>query len=47
MMLSYDNSECREVAAELLRRHGDLQAEANITSAVRDFSGCDGARECG
>ena len=37
MTLSYDNSECREVAAELLRRHGELQAEANITSAIRDF----------
>ena len=37
MVLSYDNAECREVAAELLRRHGELQAEANITSAVRDF----------
>ena len=37
MMLSYDNSACREVAAELLRRHGDLQAEANITSQIREF----------
>ena len=37
MVLSYDNAECREVAAELLRRHGDLQAEANITSQIREF----------
>ena len=37
MVLSYDNAECREVAAEILRRHDDGQAEANITSAVRDF----------
>ena len=37
MMLRYDNSECREVAAELLRRHDDLQAEANITSQIREF----------
>ncbi len=37
MMLSYDNAECRAVAAELLRRHDDLQAEANITSQIREF----------
>ncbi len=37
MVLSYDNAECREVAAELLRRHGELQAEANITSQIREF----------
>ncbi len=37
MVLSYDNAECREVALELLRRHGELQAEANITSQIREF----------
>ncbi len=37
MSLRFDNAECREVAAELLRRHGDLQAEANITSQIREF----------
>ena len=37
MVLSYDNPECREIATELLRRHDDLQTEANITSSIRDF----------
>ena len=37
MAVLHDDSECREIAAELLRRHGELQAEANITSAIRDF----------
>ena len=37
MVLSYDNVECREIAAELLRRHGELQTEANITSQIREF----------
>ena len=37
MVLSYDNAECREIAAELLRRHGELQTEANITSQIREF----------
>ena len=37
MAVLHDDPECREIAAELLRRHGDLQEEANITSAIRDF----------
>ncbi len=37
MVLSYDNAECKAVAAELLRRHGELEAEANITSQIREF----------
>ena len=37
MAVLHDDSECREIAAELLRRHGELQAEANITSSIRDF----------
>ena len=28
---------CAEVASEILRRHRNGEAEANITSAVRDF----------
>ena len=37
MVLSYDNPECKAVAAEILRRHGELQTEANITSMIREF----------
>lgn len=37
MVIRYDNAECRGVAAELLRRHGEMEAEANITSQVRAF----------
>ena len=37
MVIRYDDPECRDIAAELLRRHGDLQAEANITSQIREF----------
>ena len=37
MAVLHDDPECREIAAELLRRHGELQAEANITSGVREF----------
>ena len=37
MAVLHDDPECREIAAELLRRHGELQEEANITSAIRDF----------
>ena len=37
MVLSYDNAECREVAAEILRRHENGEAEANITSQIRQF----------
>ena len=37
MVLGYENEDCRAAAAEVLRRHEDGQAEANITSAVRDF----------
>ena len=37
MTIRHDDPGCREVAAELLRRHGELQAEANITSAIREF----------
>ena len=47
MVLSYDNAECREVAAELLRRHGELQAEANITSQIREFLVKTGLAESG
>ena len=32
--------QCREIAVELLRRHDDLQAEANITSADSGVSWC-------
>ena len=37
MTIRHDDAHCREIAAELLRRHGELQEEANITSALRDF----------
>ena len=37
MVLSYEDADCKAAAAEVLRRHEDGQAEANITSAVRDF----------
>ncbi len=37
MVVSYDNAECKAVAVELLRRHGELQPEANITSQIREF----------
>ena len=37
MTIRHDDPECREIAAELLRRHDDLQAEANITSQIREF----------
>ncbi len=37
MTIRHDDVHCREIAAELLRRHGELQAEANITSAIREF----------
>ena len=35
--LDPDDPRCRQAAAELLRRHNLFEAEANITSAVRDF----------
>ena len=41
MAVLHDDPECREIAAELLRRHGELQAEANITSSIREFLGAD------
>ena len=37
MTIRHDDPECREIAAELLRRHGELQTEANITSGIREF----------
>ena len=37
MTLSYDNVDCERAASEILRRHENGEAEANITSAVRDF----------
>ena len=37
MTIRYDDAHCREIAAELLRRHEELQAEANITSGIREF----------
>ena len=37
MSLDYDNAECREAGAEILRRHEGGATEASITSAVRDF----------
>ena len=37
MVLSYDDPNCKAAAAEILRRHEEGAAEANITSAVRDF----------
>ena len=35
--IDYDDPRYADAAAEILRRHDDFQAEANITSAVRDF----------
>ena len=35
--IDVDDPKYRQTAAEILRRHDDFQAEANITSAVRDF----------
>ena len=35
--LPYDNPTYREAAAAILHRHDNLEAEANITSAIRDF----------
>ena len=35
--LDYGNPKCAEAAREILRRHEAYEAEANITSAVRDF----------
>ena len=35
--MSLDNQECKELAAELLRRHERVEPEANITSMVREF----------
>lgn len=32
-----NDKRCAEVASEILRRHKNGEAEANITSAVRDF----------
>ena len=32
-----NDSRCRHASAEILRRHDNSEAEANITSAVRDF----------
>ena len=37
MVLNYENEDCRAAAAEILRRHDDFQAEANITSMIREF----------
>ena len=37
MTIRHDDAQCREIAAELLRRHGELQEEANITSGIREF----------
>lgn len=37
MVLRYDDPVCRSVAAELLRRHEAMEAEANITSQIREF----------
>ena len=37
MVIRHDDPECRGVAAELLRRHGGVEAEANITSQIREF----------
>ncbi len=37
MTLRPDDPECGAVASELLRRHEELQAEANITSQIREF----------
>ena len=35
--IDIDDPKHRNAAAEILRRHDDGAAEANITSAVRDF----------
>ena len=35
--INYRDPRYADAAAEILRRHDDFQAEANITSAVRDF----------
>ena len=35
--MNYRDPRYADAAAEILRRHDDFQAEANITSAVRDF----------
>ena len=35
--LDYDDPKYAAGAAEILRRHDNAEAEANITSAVRDF----------
>ena len=35
--IDYNDSNIRNAAAEVLRRHENNEAEANITSAVRDF----------
>ena len=35
--LDYNDHQCAQAASELLRRHGGMEPEANITSAVRDF----------
>ena len=35
--IDYRDPRYADAAAEILRRHDDFQAEANITSAVRDF----------
>ena len=37
MPVNYENKICRAAAAEMLRRHENGEAEANITSSVRDF----------
>ena len=37
MVLSYEDADGKAAAAEILRRHGELQAEANITSGIREF----------
>ena len=37
MVLSYEDPDCRAAAAEILRRHERIEAEANITSSIRDF----------
>lgn len=37
MVLRYDDPLCRSVAAEVLRRHEAMEAEANITSQIREF----------
>ena len=35
--LDYNDAPSARAAAELLRRHNNFEAEANITSAARDF----------